>query len=62
MTLLDRLNTEFKKTIVMVTHDPRAAEKAHKQMHLDKGVLKEDVHAERGKAVGMAAAISASAT
>ena len=39
MTLLDRLNSEFKKTIVMVTHDPRAAEKAHKQMHLDKGVL-----------------------
>ena len=39
MTLLDRLNSEFKKTIVMVTHDPRASEKAHKQMHLDKGVL-----------------------
>lgn len=39
MILLDRLNKEFKKTIVMVTHDPRAAEKAHKQMHLDKGEL-----------------------
>jgi putative ABC transport system ATP-binding protein len=39
MTLMDRLNKEFKKTIVMVTHDPRAAEKAHKQMHLDKGEL-----------------------
>ena len=39
MDLLDRLNKEFKKTIVMVTHDPRAAEKAHKQMHLDKGEL-----------------------
>ncbi|TAK60790.1 MAG: ABC transporter ATP-binding protein [Bacteroidetes bacterium] len=39
MTLLERLNTEFKKTIVMVTHDPRAAEKAHKVMHLDKGEL-----------------------
>lgn len=39
MTLLDRLNKEFKKTIVMVTHDPRAAEKAHKTMHLDKGEL-----------------------
>lgn len=39
MTLLDRLNKEFKKTIVMVTHDPRAAEKAHKVMHLDKGEL-----------------------
>jgi putative ABC transport system ATP-binding protein len=39
MTLLDRLNKEFKKTVVMVTHDPRAAEKAHKVMHLDKGEL-----------------------
>jgi putative ABC transport system ATP-binding protein len=39
MVLLERLNREFKKTIVMVTHDPRAAEKAHKVMHLDKGEL-----------------------
>ena len=39
MDLLDRLNKEFRKTIVMVTHDPRAAEKAHKSMHLDKGEL-----------------------
>ncbi|HCA80462.1 MAG TPA: ABC transporter ATP-binding protein [Bacteroidetes bacterium] len=37
LTLLDRLNKEFKKTIVMVTHDPRAAEKAHVVRHLDKG-------------------------
>ncbi|HEX9829506.1 MAG TPA: ATP-binding cassette domain-containing protein, partial [Bacteroidota bacterium] len=40
LTLLDRLNKEFKKTIVMVTHDPRAAEKAHTVRHLDKGELK----------------------
>ena len=39
MSLLERLNSEFGKTIVMVTHDPRAAEKAHKVMHLDKGEL-----------------------
>ncbi|HUI11637.1 MAG TPA: ABC transporter ATP-binding protein [Bacteroidota bacterium] len=39
MELLDRLNKEFRKTIVMVTHDPRAAERAHKAMHLDKGEL-----------------------
>jgi putative ABC transport system ATP-binding protein len=39
MILLERLNREYKKTIVMVTHDPRAAEKAHKVMHLDKGEL-----------------------
>lgn len=39
MQLLDRLNKEFKKTIVMVTHDPRAAEKAHAVKHLEKGEL-----------------------
>jgi putative ABC transport system ATP-binding protein len=39
LTLLDRLNKEFKKTIVMVTHDPHAAERAHMVRHLDKGVL-----------------------
>jgi putative ABC transport system ATP-binding protein len=39
MTLLERLNKEFKKTIVMVTHDPRAAEKAKVVHHLDKGEL-----------------------
>ncbi len=39
MTLLERLNREFKKTIVMVTHDPRAAEKAHVVRNLDKGEL-----------------------
>jgi putative ABC transport system ATP-binding protein len=62
LTLMERLNDEFKKTIVMVTHDPKAAGRAHRLVHLDKGVLKEDVHAEKGKAVGMAAAISASGT
>ena len=39
LTLLERLNREFKKTIVMVTHDPRAAERAHTSRHLDKGEL-----------------------
>ncbi len=39
LQLLERLNTEFKKTIVMVTHDPHAAERAHRLVHLDKGVL-----------------------
>jgi putative ABC transport system ATP-binding protein len=37
LTLLERLNREFKKTIIMVTHDPHAAEKAHIIRHLDKG-------------------------
>ncbi len=62
LVLMERLNAEFKKTIVMVTHDPKAAGRAHRLIHLDKGVLKEDVHAERGKAVGMAAAVAASST
>jgi putative ABC transport system ATP-binding protein len=39
LQLLERLNREFKKTILMVTHDPHAAEKAHRMVHLDKGVL-----------------------
>jgi putative ABC transport system ATP-binding protein len=39
MTLLERLNKEYKKTIVMVTHDPRAVEKATIVHHLDKGEL-----------------------
>ena len=39
LTLLGRLNSEFKKTIIMVTHDPHAAESAHKIQHLDKGEL-----------------------
>lgn len=40
LMLLSRLNSEFKKTIIMVTHDPHAAESAHKIQHLDKGELK----------------------
>jgi len=39
LTLLERLNKEFKKTIIMVTHDPRAAESANVIRRLDKGVL-----------------------
>lgn len=39
LDLLQMLNHEFGKTIVMVTHDPRAAERAHSQRHLEKGVL-----------------------
>ena len=39
LELLERLNREFKKTIIMVTHDPHAAERAHRVLHLDKGVL-----------------------
>jgi len=39
LDLICRLNAEMGKTIIMVTHDPRAAERAHIIKHLDKGVL-----------------------
>ena len=39
LTLLQRLNDEFHKTIIVVTHDAHAAEKAKQVLHLDKGVL-----------------------
>ena len=39
LTLLQMLNREHGKTIVMVTHDPKAAEYARRQLHLDKGTL-----------------------
>ncbi len=39
LQLLALLNTEFGKTIVMVTHDPRAAAHGRRVLHLDKGVL-----------------------
>ena len=39
MALLQQLNRDYGKTIVMVTHDPRAASFAHRVLHLDKGEL-----------------------
>lgn len=42
LELMERLNSELDKTIIMVTHDPRAAEKAHSIRHLDKGYLNGD--------------------
>jgi putative ABC transport system ATP-binding protein len=39
LDLLSRLNTEFGKTIIMVTHDPHAAARATRLLHLEKGVL-----------------------
>ncbi len=39
LSLMDNLVHRFGKTIIMVTHDPRAAEKAHIIQHLEKGVL-----------------------
>lgn len=37
--LLDQLNTEFEKTIIMVTHDPKAARRAHRLLRLEKGAF-----------------------
>jgi len=39
LDLMDRLNRELHKTILMVTHDPRAADRARVTRHLDKGEL-----------------------
>lgn len=47
LTLLERLHREFGKTIVMVTHDPRAAERGTRHFRLDKGVLAEETEPSR---------------
>ena len=39
LTLLQRLNRDYGKTLIMVTHDPKAAEFARRTLHLDKGTL-----------------------
>jgi putative ABC transport system ATP-binding protein len=41
LNLLEALNDEYGKTIIMVTHDPHAAERSHRVIHLDKGTLSE---------------------
>jgi putative ABC transport system ATP-binding protein len=41
LTLLERLNDELNKTIIMVTHDPHAAERAHTKRMFEKGVLEQ---------------------
>ena len=43
LDLLQTLNREHGKTIVMVTHDPHAAERAQRTLHLEKGSLLEEV-------------------
>jgi putative ABC transport system ATP-binding protein len=43
LDLLQTLNAEYGKTIVMVTHDPHAADRARRTLHLEKGVLVEGV-------------------
>jgi putative ABC transport system ATP-binding protein len=49
LKLMDRLNTELGKTIIMVTHDQRAAQAAHRLVHLDKGVLSDGQGTDEAK-------------
>ncbi len=42
LDLMSRLNEEFQKSIIMVTHDPNAAARAKRLLHLEKGVLVSD--------------------
>ena len=53
LDLLQQLNQAFNKTIVMVTHDPLAAERASRVLHLDKGRLVDDVAGKDKSAVGL---------
>ena len=46
LDLLQRLNEEFQKTIIMVTHDPKAAGSARHTLHLEKGVVIEGAYGE----------------
>jgi putative ABC transport system ATP-binding protein len=49
--LLENLNKTFKKTIVMVTHDQHAAARASRIIHLDKGLLRDDVTTNNNQAI-----------
>ncbi len=42
LDLMQRLNQDFQKTIIMVTHDQKAANRSKRILHLEKGVLVED--------------------
>src|SRR5262249_41840450 len=54
LDLLEQLNREFRKTIVMVTHDPLAAQRAGRVLHLDKGKLVDDVPRDERARIGAA--------
>jgi putative ABC transport system ATP-binding protein len=51
LDLMEQLNAELGKTIVMVTHDPRAAARARRMVHLEKGVLVSDADYQAALAV-----------
>ena len=44
--MLTALNRDFGKTIIIVTHDPKVAHAARRQLHLEKGVLMKDLNRE----------------
>ena len=46
LDLLQRLNEEFEKTIIMVTHDPKAAQHGRRTLHLEKGLITESAGME----------------
>ncbi len=50
LDLLQQLNEEFEKTIVMVTHDPKAAQHAKRILHLEKGLLAESAAEQAAEA------------
>ena len=49
MALLVALNRDYGKTIIVVTHDPKVAHTARRQLHLEKGVLTRDVDVQNGR-------------
>ena len=49
LDLMERLNDELGKTIIMVTHDQRAAQKAHSILNLDKGAIVKEVPTSSGR-------------
>jgi putative ABC transport system ATP-binding protein len=46
MELITTLCQEFQKTFVIVTHDPKVAERASRVLHMDKGILVENQPAQ----------------
>ena len=51
LDLVERFNDEFQKTVIMVTHDPNAAARAKRLLHLEKGVLVDDQKTARAREV-----------
>ena len=49
MALLVALNRDYGKTIIVVTHDPKVAHSAHRELHLEKGVLAKDVDLQNAR-------------